>query len=213
MSQLDRGTEALDVLASVAADATGAASHRVESTGVVVPTEKERVVGELLQTLGELTTQTGWDRTCLALVIGCRHPDPSAWLRADLSTLAHSQGVLALMVEAIHEVVLMDQTVRKTGLRHLAPELTTEGAQAIARRHSARAMLRLTKDIVQRASGSVVASRNALRDGRLAMLVAEDKPGQAWSDAKELLNPRADAIRRLERALGERSITALIVSD
>ena len=174
-------------------------SSWLESSGDVARFDVATAMLEDFDAIDELT---GWPRSAMASLLGCKHPDPEAWLSVDIGELKHSQTVVRFIREVAAAAAEADPQVRVDSILALAPSVTAGDAGLIASREVSRSAIRLCKDLLRRARGSTYAIRHALADGKIIALVADDLPGDALLLGYELLAPRSFVTAQIESSLG-----------
>jgi hypothetical protein len=200
MEQIEDVVPALDLGASVALVSDAAElSHLLEGSE---DGERFQVALAMLDDFQAIEDVTDWPREGMATLLGCRHPDPSAWLSVDVGELMHSQTVVELIREVAGMAATADPSVRSKSLRRLTAGASDVEVDAIARREISRSAVRLCKDLLRRSRGSTFAVRQVLEDGRVLGLVADDLPGDALLLGYERLAPRSRITASIEAQLG-----------
>jgi hypothetical protein len=200
LEQFDDTVPGLDLGASVALVANSAdLTALLEGSG---DSQRLEVAMAMLDDFQVIDQVTGWPRSGMASLLGCRHPDPSAWLSVDLGELMHSQTVVHLIRDVADAAWSHDTDARVQSLRTLAPTASTAEVLAIARREMARSAVRLCKDLLRRSRGSAYAVKRVLADGSIMDLIASDLPGDALLLGNDRLSERSQVSSLIESRLG-----------
>lgn len=167
--------------------------------------ERVEIAHKVLDRFADLGSLTGWSRTPLARLVGCHHPDPSAWLSADPAELLHSLHVMTFISDIASRVAEADVSARGEAISVLAG-IDLDSAQVIARREAARVSIQVCKDLLRRARGSVAAVRRVFDDETLVNLIAQDDPGEAIHRGRDALRPLRERLAYVESQLGSISL-------